>query len=148
MSPSIEQLFQNLRISGMLTSDSSESSKSRLMDIQCPPRQRYDQHYGYRVNRRFIMLSQESKIKTGPGLFNDPMSLACQWIQQQLQLPQLSLKYCIEPEDENDESVIMVLSVCSDEPASFNVRPTQEQITLLTDLLGSPPQWWVSYMNM
>ncbi|KAG1751616.1 uncharacterized protein EDB91DRAFT_1078356 [Suillus paluster] len=81
------------------------------IDIQRPPKQRYEQHYGYRVNRKY-MLYLESKIKTDPNAFYNSMSL-----------------YCIDPErhdevecdedlhrfeeDEEDEFVILVLSVCS-----------------------------------
>ncbi|KAG0709398.1 hypothetical protein DFH29DRAFT_993541 [Suillus ampliporus] len=172
MSLSIEQLLQNLQISGLPTSGSSTKSR-RQVDIHRPPKQRYDQHYGYRVNRRY-MLYLETKIETDPTAFHHPMSLARKWIKHTLQLPQFEFKYCIDPErrelddeveadedyfdhkddsevedeDEDDEFVIVVLSVCSDEPASFNARPTQEQMTLLTNLLGSTPQWWVSYKNM
>ncbi|KAG1735283.1 uncharacterized protein EDB91DRAFT_1250497 [Suillus paluster] len=163
---SIEQLLQNLQISG------SRSTKSRQIDIRCPPVQRYEQHYGYRLNRRYL-LNLESKIKTNPNAFHYPLTLARKWIQHTLQLPIFEFKYCIDPErreieevpadedvhyqdedrdedenDEDDEVVIVVLAVCSDDPDSFDARPTEEQMTLLTNLLGDAPQWWVSYKNM
>ncbi|KAG0709400.1 hypothetical protein DFH29DRAFT_229034 [Suillus ampliporus] len=159
MSLSIEQLLQNLQISGLPTSGSSTKSH-RQIDIHCPPGQSYEQHYGYRVNRQY-MLYLGTKIETDPTAFHHPTSLARNWIKHTLQLPQFEFKYCIDPEhrelddeveaeDEGEENefVILVLSVCSDEPASFNARPTPEQMSLLTNLLGSTPQWWVSYKNM
>ncbi|KAG0705817.1 hypothetical protein DFH29DRAFT_996469 [Suillus ampliporus] len=175
MSLTIEQLLQGLQISGSPTSDSSTESR-QLIDIQCPPKQRYAQHYGYRVNLRYL-LDLESQIKSDPDVFYNPTSLARRWIKRTLQLPQFDFKCCIDPErrkpddvlecdkdlyrfgdedeDEDevevgdeDECVILILSVCSNGRSSFNTRPTQEQMTSLTNLLGSPPQWWVSYRNM
>jgi hypothetical protein len=52
-----------------------------------------------------------------------------------------------EDEDEDDEFVIAVLSLCSND-ASFRARHTEAQIGISTSLLGSSPQWWVSYKNM
>ncbi|KAG1736360.1 hypothetical protein EDB19DRAFT_1721920 [Suillus lakei] len=54
-----------------------------------------------------------------------------------------------EDEYEDDtEEVVVVISVCSDDPASFQARPTQTQMDMMTTLLGQPPQWWVSYRDI
>ncbi|KAG1868681.1 hypothetical protein F4604DRAFT_1904746 [Suillus subluteus] len=46
------------------------------------------------------------------------------------------------------EEVVVVISVCSDDPVSFQARPTQAQMDMMTTLLGQPPQWWVSYRDI
>ncbi|OJA12536.1 hypothetical protein AZE42_11245 [Rhizopogon vesiculosus] len=100
-----------------------------------------------------------------------PMTLISDWIVEELQLYQLDYKCCHDPEqrvveplyalpyvegggfddededeDEDDDVFLLtVLSVFSDEPESFDARPTQAQIDMLTSLLGSQPQWWVGY---
>ncbi|KAG1784708.1 uncharacterized protein HD556DRAFT_1314837 [Suillus plorans] len=40
------------------------------------------------------------------------------------------------------EEVVVVLSVCSDDPISFQARPTQAQMDMMTTLFCQPPQWW------
>ncbi|KAJ8588139.1 hypothetical protein M405DRAFT_820213 [Rhizopogon salebrosus TDB-379] len=105
--------------------------------------------------------------------FHNPMSLARKWISKQLHYYEFDYKYCHDPEqrppvkllykeweypegasddeeeeDEEEEEklfIITVLSVCSDDPASFHARPTQAQMDLLTNFLGSQPQWWAGY---
>ncbi|KAG2352778.1 hypothetical protein BDR07DRAFT_1436059 [Suillus spraguei] len=42
------------------------------------------------------------------------------------------------------EEVVVVISVCSNDPVSFQARPTQAQMDMMTTLLGQPPQWWMS----
>ncbi|KAG1812705.1 hypothetical protein EV424DRAFT_95719 [Suillus variegatus] len=46
------------------------------------------------------------------------------------------------------EEVVVVLSVCSDDPISFQARPTQAQMDMMTTLFCQPPQWWVSYKDI
>ncbi|KAG2119328.1 hypothetical protein DEU56DRAFT_836684 [Suillus clintonianus] len=46
------------------------------------------------------------------------------------------------------DSVVVVISVCSDNPVSFQARPTQAQMDMMTTLLAQPPQWWVSYRDI
>lgn len=38
---------------------------------------------------------------------------------------------------------VPVFVVCSERDESFNERPTQEQMDIMTKLIGYPPQWWV-----
>ncbi|OAX32610.1 hypothetical protein K503DRAFT_860229 [Rhizopogon vinicolor AM-OR11-026] len=88
------------------------------------------------------------------------MTYAFEWLLTELRLGQLDCKYCHDPERrpqvpwtddleshgyndaevDEDVFVIVVLSVFSDDPESFNARPTQGKFDLLTNLLGSPPQ--------
>jgi hypothetical protein len=46
------------------------------------------------------------------------------------------------------EEVVVVISVCSNDPVSFQARPTQAQMDMMTTLLGQPPQWWMSYRDI
>ncbi|KAG2035115.1 hypothetical protein BDR03DRAFT_1001230 [Suillus americanus] len=46
------------------------------------------------------------------------------------------------------EEVVVVISVCSDDPVNFQARPTQAQMDMMTTLLGQPPQWWLSYRDI
>ncbi|KAG0699644.1 hypothetical protein DFH29DRAFT_1081136 [Suillus ampliporus] len=117
---------QNIQISGLPGSGSS--TKSRPIGIQCPPRQHYGQHYGHRVNRRY-MLYLESQIKTDPSAFHNSMSLARKEIQHVLQFPQFEFKYCFDPERrERDDEVDADEDLHrfeDDEEDGFNARPTQ-----------------------
>ncbi|KAG0705856.1 hypothetical protein DFH29DRAFT_996507 [Suillus ampliporus] len=61
---------------------------------------------------------------------------------------ELSLDGADSNESDSYDSVVVIISVCSDDPASFQARPTQEQMDALTMLLGHSPQWWVSYRNI
>ncbi|OJA14234.1 hypothetical protein AZE42_06161 [Rhizopogon vesiculosus] len=115
------------------------------------------------------MLYLESILKADPNFDHEtfplPMTYAFEWLLTKLRLGQLDFKYCHDPErrpqvpfnddvahlesggyddgeEDEDVCVILVLSVFSDDPESFNARSTQAQIDLLTNLLGSPPQWW------
>ncbi|OAX34599.1 hypothetical protein K503DRAFT_433373 [Rhizopogon vinicolor AM-OR11-026] len=169
---SIERMLQNLKISGSTSLRSPGGV--RQIDIQCPPRQRATQHYGYRVDEKY-MLMIESKIRADPAFNHDnfysPMHLARKWIAKELMLYQLDFAYCHDPErrpcvplskeweehldgdeqflereDQDKELfVVVVLAVCSDDPCGFRGRPTQAQLDKLTSLLGSQPQWWVGY---
>jgi hypothetical protein len=38
---------------------------------------------------------------------------------------------------------VPVFVVCSERDESFNERPTQGQMDIMTKLIGYPPQWWV-----
>ncbi|OAX33911.1 hypothetical protein K503DRAFT_775094 [Rhizopogon vinicolor AM-OR11-026] len=147
------------------------SAKAPQMNLQCPPKQDTRRHYSYRMEESH-MLYFESILKAVPSFdhdtFPNPMTYAFEWLLTELQLGQLDCKYCHDPEqrpqallpedvahlesggyddDEEDEDVfvILVLSVFSDDPKSFNARPTQAKVDLLTNLLGSPPQWWIGY---
>ncbi|KAG1774440.1 hypothetical protein EV702DRAFT_523988 [Suillus placidus] len=53
-----------------------------------------------------------------------------------------------DADNEYAEEVVVVISVCSDDPASFQARPTQAQMDMMTTLLSQPPQWWVSYRDI
>ncbi|OJA10756.1 hypothetical protein AZE42_04264, partial [Rhizopogon vesiculosus] len=167
---SIKQMLQNIQIS--VSSPLRSSAKAPQMNLQCPPKQNTRQHYGYRVEEP-QMLYLESILKSDPSFdhdtFPNPMTYAFEWLLTELQLGQLDCKYCHDPErrpqvpltedvahlesgryyddaeEDEDVFVILVLSVFSDDPKSFNARPRQAKIDLLTDLLGSPPQWWVGY---
>ncbi|OJA10752.1 hypothetical protein AZE42_04257 [Rhizopogon vesiculosus] len=163
---SIKQMFQNLQIS--VSAALRSSAKAPQMNLQCPPKQATRQHYGYRIDEP-RMLYLESILKSDPTFdhdtFPDPMTYAFEWLLTELRLGQLDFKYCHDPERrpqvpwtddlqsrayndaevDEDLFVIVVLSVFSDDPESFNARPTQAKIDLLTNLLGSPPQWWVGY---
>lgn len=46
------------------------------------------------------------------------------------------------------EEVAIVISVCSNDPVSFQARPSQAQMDMMTTLLSQPPQWWVSYRDI
>jgi hypothetical protein len=46
-----------------------------------------------------------------------------------------------DEEEDDGEIIIVAFPVCSENP-SFNPRPTQEQMTLLTNLLGNPSQFF------
>ncbi|KAG1796542.1 uncharacterized protein BJ212DRAFT_1489267 [Suillus subaureus] len=46
------------------------------------------------------------------------------------------------------EKVVMVISVCSDDPVSFQTQPTQAQMDMMTTLFSQLPQWWVSYRDI
>jgi len=50
-------------------------------------------------------------------------------------------------EEEDEEEKLFIVTVLSvlDDPASFHARPSQTQMDLLTNFLGSRPQWWVGY---
>ncbi|KAG1761521.1 hypothetical protein EDD22DRAFT_1051142, partial [Suillus occidentalis] len=37
---------------------------------------------------------------------------------------------------------VPVFAVCSERDESLNERPTQEQMDIMTKLIGYPPQWW------
>ncbi|OAX31201.1 hypothetical protein K503DRAFT_806275 [Rhizopogon vinicolor AM-OR11-026] len=161
--PSMKQMLQNLQIS--VSTSLCLSSKPPQMNLQCPQKQNTRQHYGYRVKEP-QMLYLESILKSDPSFDHDtfplPMTYAFEWLLTKLQLGQLDCKYCHDPEwrlqvpftdevvhlksggyDDNEEDedvfVILVLSVFSDDPESFNSLPTQVQIDLLTSLLGSLP---------
>jgi len=43
------------------------------------------------------------------------------------------------------EPRVRVLSVFSDEDASYEGRPSQEQVDRLSQILGKQPRWWVDY---
>ncbi|KAG2033305.1 hypothetical protein BDR03DRAFT_967938 [Suillus americanus] len=39
--------------------------------------------------------------------------------------------------------IVPVFTVCSELDESFKERPTQEQMDIMTEMIGYPPQWWV-----
>lgn len=41
--------------------------------------------------------------------------------------------------------IVPLVAVCSSESSSYRKRPSQEQIDRLTDILGTPPQWWTAF---
>lgn len=53
-----------------------------------------------------------------------------------------------EVEYDAEEMVVVVISVCSNDPVSFQARPTQAQMDMMATLLSQPPQWWVSYRKI
>ncbi|KIK37907.1 hypothetical protein CY34DRAFT_774036 [Suillus luteus UH-Slu-Lm8-n1] len=53
-----------------------------------------------------------------------------------------------EVEYDAEEMVVVVISVCSNDPVSFQARPTQAQMDMMATLLSQPPQWWFASLKM
>ncbi|OJA19818.1 putative protein 64 [Rhizopogon vesiculosus] len=169
---SIKRTLQNFQIPASLPTSLRSCAKSPQISIRCPLRQGTTQHYGYRIEQNYLLYI-ESILKADPTVdrddFYNPLSFTRRWIMEELQLHDMQISYCIDPErhpivpldpmydtgnasdddeddDEDDgEFLLGVLSVCTDDPDSFRVRPTQAQLDLLNSLIGSQPQWWVGY---
>ncbi|KAG1759502.1 hypothetical protein EDD22DRAFT_905871 [Suillus occidentalis] len=54
-----------------------------------------------------------------------------------------------EFEVEHDaQELVVVISVCSNDPVSFQARPSQAQMDMMSTLLSQLPQWWVCYRDI
>jgi hypothetical protein len=93
------------------TSQISSSTQESQINIECPPPEGREQHYGYRITQDFI-LAFENEIKKfiDPADFYDPtcVSLTRNWLLKELRLHQLDYKCCVDsvlvPEDSEDEN--------------------------------------------
>ena len=44
-----------------------------------------------------------------------------------------------------EELMVPVISIFSDEGPSFRKRPSQERVDRLSEIIGKQPRWWADY---
>ena len=47
--------------------------------------------------------------------------------------------------DEDEEQMVPIISICSNERESYQRRPSQAQVDQLSQILGKQPRWWIDY---
>ncbi|KAF8805221.1 hypothetical protein BYT27DRAFT_7169384 [Phlegmacium glaucopus] len=51
----------------------------------------------------------------------------------------------IIPGSRPEEPMVPILAICSNDPESYQRRPSQAQVDQLSHILGRQPRWWIDY---
>ncbi|KAG1830629.1 hypothetical protein EV424DRAFT_268553 [Suillus variegatus] len=133
----------------------------------------YIQYYGYAIPNDWLIRFAEKECpemlpeRDHKCYERDAMLRAREFISARSGVWSFDFKFCFNPKDgevpllwfeafmakyfkSGDDEIravqidtVPVLAVCSEQDDSFKERPTQEQMDVLTQLIGYAPRWWV-----
>ncbi|KAG2086603.1 uncharacterized protein F5147DRAFT_781585 [Suillus discolor] len=133
----------------------------------------YIQYYGYAIPNDWLIRFAEKECpemlpeRDHRYYERDAMLRAREFISARSDVWSFDFKFCFNPKEgevpplwleafmakyfrSGDEEIravqidtVPVLAVCSEQDDSFKERPTQEQMDIMTQLMGYAPRWWV-----
>jgi hypothetical protein len=129
-------------------------SEPHQLAISYPPRHRHTLYYGFSISKQWLVDLGKNIQYSSDHL--DPPDYDCyflrgyQYIRWAVKIHFLGVELCFQakkdgapPDHVKANGNVLVLSVLSDEEVDNPIRPVQEQVDYLTELLGRKPRRWV-----